>query len=59
LTESSVQGIMVMKEEKMDPLTGILTTLAAKLANQALERVIDELPAKDFSTFYDYTIVSG
>ncbi len=43
----------------MDPLTGILTTLAAKLANQALEWVIDELPAKDFSTFYDYTIVSG
>jgi len=43
----------------MDPLTGILTTLAAKLANQALERVIDELPAKDFGTFYDYTTVSG
>ena len=59
MTESSVQGIMVMKEEKMDPLTGILTTLAAKLANQALERVIDELPAKDFGTFYDYTTVSG
>ncbi len=30
----------------MDPLTGILTALAAKLANKALDRVIDELPGR-------------
>ncbi|HID62480.1 MAG TPA: hypothetical protein EYP49_07020, partial [Anaerolineae bacterium] len=30
----------------MEPLTGILTALAAKLANKALDRAIDELPGR-------------